>query len=263
MSNNQTFPIWTGKAPHALGDAPGDVPTITLFPPSVPANGAAMLVYPGGGFEALMDYEGEAYAHWLAGQGYYAFVVAYRLTPHGYALPEIFQDCMRSVRWARARAGQLGYDPLKIGVIGSSAGAHLCANLSVHWDLGDSKAEDPVERVSSRPDLAVLCYSPINLPRPFRWLRLFGGQVPEDKEINFYSAARNVHHDTPPAFLFHTAGDEMVPAEQSLIYARALARKKVPYEVHIYERGQHGLALGNGHPWTVECLRWLKERFSL
>jgi acetyl esterase/lipase len=261
MSNN-TQPLWSGAAPGALGDRLVDIPSITPFVPQGPKNGAAVLVFPGGGYTARMDYEGEAYAEWLAKAGYTCFVVNYRLSPDGYSLPVIFQDAVRAVRWARFHSGEYGFAADKIGVIGSSAGGHLCANLSVHWDSGDPAAADPLERTGSRPDAAVLCYPAIFLGRVLDLADLFGGHVPEKSAAEYYASARYVRKDTPPAFLFHTAADQLVPVEHSLRYARALAQKKVPFELHVYERGAHGVALGNGHPWTEECLRWLGERFG-
>ena len=258
---SQSFPLWPDKTPGTFGVRPEDIPSITLYPPTVQPNGAAMLVYPGGGYEALMDYEGEAYAQWLAGQGYYGFVVNYRLTTAGYSLPVIFQDGVRALRWVRSRADELGIVSTRIGVIGSSAGGHLCALLAVNWDRGNPDAADPVDRASSRPDLAVLCYAPLRKMGEGFGRRMFAGRVPTAEEAHFYSPIENVTRDTPPCFLFHTMGDRAVPAGDSLSFAAALAQAMVPYEIHVYERGPHGLALGNGHPWTVECLRWLKERF--
>ena len=268
----QTFPLWTGGAPGAMGSRVEDIPSITLFPPSVAPNGAAMLVYPGGGYEALMDYEGEAYARWLAGQGYYGAVVNYRLTPAGYTLPLIIGDGMRAVRWMRSRAAELGFNPAKIGVIGSSAGGHLCANLAVRWDRGTAGSADVVERVGSRPDLAVLCYPLIDiLVHEQPWVaRFFGGKAPASDTAEYFSASRHVRKETAPCFLFHTFEDDTVPDNHSLRMAQALSENSVPYELHLYERGPHGLALGNhqrggggAHPWTAACLSWLKDRFGL
>jgi acetyl esterase/lipase len=258
-----TYPLWSGSAPGALGTRPVDIPSITVYEPQGPKNGAAVLVYPGGGYTARMDYEGEAYAEWLVKEGYTSFVVNYRLTPDGYGMQRIHQDGARAIRWARSRAAEIGFAADKIGVIGSSAGGHLCATVSVHWDAGDPQAADPVERFSSRPDLAILCYPAIYLRKVMAIGPLFPQNPPTAAEIGYYATYRHIRKDTSPAFIFHTVADEVVPAEHSLRYASALERNKVPYELHFYERGPHGVALGNGHPWTKECLRWLKERFSV
>ena len=257
--NPVTCSLWPDGAPGALGQKPADIPSIALYPPTAPANGAAILVFPGGGYEALMDYEGEAYAVWLASQGYYGMVVNYRLTSGGYTLPQMTQDGIRAVRWARSRAVELGFDPSRIGIIGSSAGGHMCALLGVHWDLGDPDSADPVERVSSRPDLVVLCYAVIKFWGERSRERLFGGHKPSAQELDFFAASDHVQADTPPCFLFHTVEDQLVPVSQALLFAQALESNRVPFELHLYQRGSHGLALGSGHPWTQECLRWLKE----
>jgi acetyl esterase/lipase len=252
------YPLWQGAAPGALGTKPEDIPTVTVFEPDNELkNGAAMIVFPGGGYTALMDYEGEAYARWLAGHGYTCFVAQYRLTPNEYRLPVIFDDGARAVRWVRAHATEYGIGPRRIGIIGSSAGGHLSALLAVHFDAGRADAPDPVDRQSSRPDAVVLCYPAIHLPS---WEKNLDTLLGKDytKELRLhYCAELHVRRDSPPCFLFHTFEDPLVPVNQSMLFAEALRDKNVPFELHVYQKGGHGLALGNGHPWTAECARWL------
>jgi acetyl esterase/lipase len=257
------YPLWPEAAPAALGSRPEDIPSITVYPPE-PArkNGAAILVFAGGGWEVRVDHEGPVYAEWLASQGYTCFLVNYRLTPHGYPIPVITQDASRAVRWVRAHAAEYAIDAEKIGVIGSSAGGHICAHIAVHWDLGDPQVADPIERASSRPNLAVLCYPVTSLPRNYDWSFLFGHK-PTPEELRFYSPALNATSKSAPCFMLHTWEDTLVPLANSLRMADALKKKKVPCELHLYERGAHGIGLANGHPWTLECLRWLGERFNI
>lgn len=256
------FRLWEREVPDLREGDEGNAPFVQVYKPQNTPKRAAMLVFPGGGYNALMDYEGHDYAVWLATQGYTALVVNYRLASQGYQLPTIFGDAQRAVRWARAQAGNLGYEPQRIGVIGSSAGGHLCALLSVHGGDGQPAAGDAVERQPARPDLAVLCYPAIYLHEVLELRQLFGGSEPEAEIQRFYSADAWVTAQTSPAFLFHTAADQLVPSQHSLLYAQALATAGVPYELHIYQDGPHGVALGNGHPWTRECLRWLESRFT-
>lgn len=262
MNSHSFKPLWESGAPGALGQKTADIPAAALYPAQGKRPRGTMVVFPGGGYRGLMDYEGEAYAEWLAGQGYAALVVRYRLATDGYTLPTILKDAQRALRWARYHAAEWQGRPDQIGVIGSSAGGHLSALLSVHHDAGDAQAVDPVDRCSSRPDLAVLCYPLVYLAHTDQLVSLmFGDREPDAVERKFYSADQWVAADTSPAFLFHTFEDQLVPVDHSLGYAERLAAENVPFKLHVYERGRHGVALGNGHPWTSECLRWLEERF--
>jgi acetyl esterase/lipase len=257
-----TYPLWLDPAPAALGSRPEDIPSVSIYPPDPHRkNGAAILVFAGGNWEVRVDHEGPVYAEWLASQGYACFLINYRLTPHGYPISVITQDALRAVRWVRAHAAEYAIDPAKIGVIGSSAGGHICGHLAVHGDAGDPQSADPIERASSRPDLAVLCYPVTVLQRSYDWSYIFG-HTPTVEELHFYSPALNVTPKSSPCFMLHTWEDTVVPIANSLRLVAALKKKKVPCELHLYEHGAHGIGLANGHPWTLECLRWLAERFN-
>lgn len=261
--------LWPDGAPGALGKEPKDIPTITPYlPDPAKATGAVMVVCPGGGYGGLAPYEGEDYARWLCDQGIAGFVLKYRLGPGGYKHPRMLQDAARALRTVRFRAAEWKLDPKRVGIIGSSAGGHLASTLMTHFDAGDAAASDPIDRVSSRPDLAVLCYPVITMGD----LTHHGsrdnllGPNPSPELIEELSNERNVTSETPPCFIFHTADDKAVPVENSLNFALALRRAKVPFEIHVYEHGQHGLGLGSHpydpakwHPWTAECRRWLKQ----
>lgn len=266
MINPQTNwdPLWPAGAPLALGTDPKDTPALRFSAPTAMANGAAMVVLPGGGYGQLAVHEGEDYAHWLAGLGYAVFELRYRLATSGYRHPVMEIDAARALRKVRFLASEKGYSSDKIGIMGSSAGGHLAGLVSVKNDEGDLAAEDLIERMSSRPDLAVLCYPVIALsgPQAHRGSgnNLLGDDASEeDREA--LSLERLVTAVTPPCFLWHTVEDRVVPVENSLDFAAALRRADVKFELHIYEKGGHGLGLANGHPWTVECERWLRENF--
>lgn len=153
----------------------------------------------------------------------------------------------------------------KIGIIGSSAGGHLAGYASVQNDLGNPSADDPIERWSSRPDLTVLCYPVIAMSGP----HAHEGSANNLLGISASSEARHamslenlVTATTPPCFLWHTVEDPAVPVENSLNFASALRRAGVKFDLHLYEKGGHGIGLADGHPWTVECERWLKDQFT-
>ena len=261
--------LWSGVAPSSLGSAEKDTPTLTPFwPAPEKATGAAFIVCPGGGYRTLAAHEGEPFARWLNAQGIAAFVLKYRLTTDGYLVPVSLLDAARAVRLVRKNAADWSLDPQRIGLMGSSAGGHLTATLSTQFDGGKADATDPIERVGSRPDLAVLCYGFIlfDLPDADREARFLGpGATPEQKLL--LSPRLNVRSDTPPSFVWQTVEDDKVVVDNALSYATALREKGVPFDLHLYAKGRHGIGLGNKtfepeklHPWTRDCEFWLKLR---
>jgi len=262
--------LWTNGAPGALGKEAKDIPTLTpFFPAPDEATGAAMIVCPGGGYGGLADYEGADYARWLNDQGITAFVLKYRLGSAGYRHPVMLEDAARALRTVRFNAPRWKLDSKKIGIIGSSAGGHLASTLLTHFDAGNPTAADPIDRVCCRPDLGVLCYAVITMgPLTHRGSRenLLGPNPPQ-RLIDELSNERHVTPGTPPCFIFATDADTAVPVENSMEFAAALRKARVHFELHIYERGRHGLALGGRPynpekwlPWTKECRRWLQEQ---
>jgi acetyl esterase/lipase len=265
---NISFPLWPDGAPGALGTADKDIPTLTVFLPdttNVPT--AAVVICPGGGYGVLSSYEGKDYALWLNAHGIAGFVLKYRLGTSGYHHPVMLQDVARALRTVRARAGEWSVDPHRVGIMGSSAGSHLASTLLTHSDAGDTNSADVIERVSSRPDLGILCYPVITMGAAThvgsRNYLLGTNQPPE--LIRELSNELQVTSNTPPCFIWHTADDTVVPVQNSLDFAAALARAKVPVELHVPEHGPHGLGLGSTTydpakwlPWTFSCADWLK-----
>ena len=264
-----SFPLWTNSAPGALGSDPKDIPTLTVFPPdSGKATGAAMVICPGGGYGGLARHEGEDYARYLNSLGIAGFVLKYRLGTAGYHHPSMLQDAARAVRTVRARAAEWKIDPKKIGIMGSSAGGHLASTLLTHFDLGKPDAADPTEKESSRPDLGILCYAVITMGQfTHQGSRnnLFGNNASPEL-IRELSNELQVKPTTPPCFIWHTYEDTAVPVENSLHFAESLRKAGIPFDLHIYENGQHGIGLGSPkydpakwHPWTRDCAFWLKK----
>jgi acetyl esterase/lipase len=259
--------LWDGDAPGALGKGPQDIPTLTPFPADKDHDtGASILIFPGGGYRNLAEHEGTGYATFFASHGITAYVLKYRLGSNGYHHPVELGDAARALRLVRALARREGRDPARIGVIGSSAGGHLAATLLTHWDAGNPTSTDPVERESSRPDLGVLCYAVITMgPYTHEGSRLnLLGANPDPALVADLSNELRVTKDTPPTFLWHTAEDGVVPVENSLLFAEALHKAGVPFSLHIYEKGPHGLGLGRpgkpAPPWGDQLLYWLGER---
>jgi acetyl esterase/lipase len=264
--------LWPDAAPGALGKSVKDIPAITpFFPDADKATGAAMVICPGGGYGGLADHEGKTYALWLRDQGIAGFVLRYRLGSAGYRHPVMLQDAARALRLVRAKAGEWKIDPKRIGIIGSSAGGHLASTLLTHFDAGNPIATDPIDRESSRPDIGILCYPVITMgDKTHHGSRdnLLGKDASPEL-IAELSNELHVTKDTPPCFLFHTSEDGAVPVENSLLFAAALRKAGVPFDIHIYEKGKHGIGLGfqpysdydraKLHPWTRDCEFWLKQ----
>ncbi len=255
--------LWPDGAPGALGISTNDVPTLTPYLPEPDkATGSAIVICPGGGYAHLAKHEGEGYALWLSEQGIAGFVLKYRLGSHGYRHPAMMQDAARAIRLVRYKAADWKINPQKIGIMGSSAGGHLAATLVTHFDQGDATAQDPVDRQSSRPDLGILSYPVITMGEHTHHgsrQNLLGAN-PADELIQLLSNEKQVTGRTPPCFIWHTYEDNAVRVENSLDFACALRKAGVPFDLHIYEKGGHGMGLANGHPWTRDCLYWLTAR---
>ncbi len=258
----QAMPLWPEGAPGALGDKESDIPTLQAYlPESSSVSVPAIVVCPGGGYGGLARHEGHDYALWLNEQGLAAFVLKYRLGSKGYRHPAMLQDAARAVRMVRAKASEWKVDPKRVGIMGSSAGGHLASTLVTHFDAGDSAATDPVERQSSRPDIGILCYPVISMGP---WghggsRRNLLGDKPSQDVIWNLSNELQVTPETPPCFLWHTAEDKAVPLENSLLFAAALSKAGVPLDLHIYQKGRHGIGLANGHQWTQALRFFLQE----
>ena len=267
-ATQQPIILWPDGAPGALGREPVGIPVLTPFlVPKERATGAAVIVCPGGGYARLAEHEGRPVAEWLNTIGINAFVLKYRHTAR-YPHPAPLQDAARAIRTLRARAAEWNIDPERIGILGFSAGGHLASTIGTHFDAGRGAAPDPIERVSSRPNLLILIYPVITM----RELTHAGskknllGADPKPELVRLLSNDEQVTKETPPTFLVHTVNDAGVPVENSLLFVAALRKAGVPFELHLYERGPHGFGLGvrNGvvdpilSTWPARCADWLR-----
>ncbi len=260
-------PLYPGGAPGAKGEGPEHQPSLTWYPAVSNATGVAVVICPGGGYGGLaIDHEGRQIAEWLNSFGVAGIIVEYRMSKGGYRHPFPLQDAQRAVRTVRARSAEFGIDPAKIGIIGFSAGGHLASTVITHFDAGNPAATDAVEKVSSRPDFAVLCYPVIAFDEPFTHTgsqnNLLGKDA--DKElVRSLSNEKQVTPQTPPTFLLQTDADTVVPAENAVAFYLALRKAKVPAELHIYQPGRHGLGLAKGvvgvEQWPAALQSWLRN----
>lgn len=254
----QMMKLWSGEMPYYNSE-------IDFEPHILPyiCDGAklAVVVCPGGGYGGRCEYEGEEIGEWFNTIGITGYVLEYRVSP--YRAPAIPSDVQRGMRMARADAEKRGIK--KVGVMGFSAGGHLAATASVHWDKKLYEPTDEIDRLSARPDFSVLCYPVIDMfdfrHDGTRVCLLDERNKKADRE--FYSLHKQVTDDTPPAFLWHNCSDQAVPAENSLLYAAALSEHNISYELHVFPYGMHGGGLCQGDSyigqWTHLLERWIKE----
>jgi acetyl esterase/lipase len=218
-----------------------------------------------------IDHEGKQVAEYFTRLGITAFVLEYRVTRDrpGPLAPAPKLDVLRAIRTVRAKADQYGIDPTKIGLMGFSAGGHLASTGGTHFDLGDPNATDPIDRVSSRPDFLILGYPVITMETGVTHngsrTNLLG-KTPTPEQLAEYSNEKRVTKDTPPTFIFQTDEDAAVPAENAVRFYLALRQAKVPAELHIYEKGKHGVGINpktgaaGTDQWKERLTDWLKLR---
>ena len=266
LQEPQTLLLWPGGAPGALGTDDRDKPSITIYmPPSTAGPLTAVIIAPGGSYRALsMNNEGRVPANYFNSLGVAAFVLRYRLGPQ-YHHPIELGDMQRAIRIVRTRAAEWHIAPDRIGVMGFSAGGHLASSASTHFDNGDTGAADPIDRASSRPDFAVLCYPVISFVEPFTHQGSRAnllGENPDAALARSLSSETQVTAATPPTFLFHTNADATVPVENSVAYFIALRKAGVPAELHIFKEGRHGVGLAMQDPalaeWSRLLANWLR-----
>jgi acetyl esterase/lipase len=266
IQDGQILPLWSNGAPGAQGTDDKDIPTITVYlPRSTPSGMTAVVVAPGGGYVNLaMNHEGRQVANYMNSQGVIAFVLKYRLGPK-YHHPIELGDAQRAIRMVRANATEWHINPDRIGMMGFSAGGHLTMSASTHFEAGKADATDPIDRVSSRPDFSILGYPVISLIAPWTHQgskNALLGPNADPALAKSLSGEESVTKDTPPTFIFQTNADTTVPAENATYYYLALRKNQVPAEMHIFERGPHGVGLAMEDPalseWSKLLTNWMR-----
>lgn len=261
--------LWPdGAAPGAIGEESKDRPSMEMWKVQSTSPRPAVLICPGGGYGGLaMGHEGEEVARWFNSVGITAFILDYRHAGKGYSFPAPVLDARRALRTIRANADKWNLIEDRIGVIGFSAGGHLASTLGTHFTSGDDDSEDPIEKVSCRPDFMVLCYPVIAMGEKHTHKgsqKNLLGDSPDPNMVDKMSTYKHITKRTPPTFLFHTTADGAVPPQNSVQFYMGLLDAGVPAELHIYEKGKHGLGLAQSSPaansWPGRLAEWMRGR---
>ncbi|MBS4207844.1 alpha/beta hydrolase [Bacillus sp. FJAT-50079] len=256
--------LWENETPYAKGNSAEDRPYLVPYIVNTNESHAAVIICPGGGYQRRADHEGEPIAKWLNRLGISAFVLHYRVAPYQHPVPLL--DVQRAIRLVRHRAHEWKIDQGKIGVLGFSAGGHLASTAATLFELQADESVDEIDQISCRPDLAILCYPVISFEQYVHEgsMNRLLGEEPEQSLKELLSSEKNVSANTPPVFLWHTADDAAVPVGNALIFAEALSKQQIPYELHIYQNGRHGLGLAEEEPdvaaWIQTCEIWLRKQ---
>jgi acetyl esterase/lipase len=282
MAQTETINLWPqDKIPNfksnnveekSVTDAEGilrisgvTVPTLTAYiVPKEKATGAAVMICPGGGYGILAaSHEGSDFAKWFNDRGISAFVLKYRLPnenamTHQHEVP--LMDAMQGMKLIRQNAVKWNIDINKVGVMGFSAGGHLAATLSTHYNMGERASQE------AKPNFSILLYPVISFSPTIAHGgsrdKLLGSEKSEEL-IKYYSNELQVSDQTPPAFLVHAMDDSGVPVENSIEYYLALKKHKIPAEMHLYPKGGHGYGMrtegkGSLGNWPAAMEGWLK-----
>ncbi len=234
------------------------------LPPAATNTGAAVLICPGGGYSVeCSDYEGSWFAEWLNKQGIAGIVLKYRLPNKKPMIPLV--DAITAMETVRLNATKWNINPNKIGIAGFSAGGHLASTLATHFRTERTDAENPLDRVSSRPDFQVLLYPVISMHDELTHKGSRDnllGENPESILVDFFSNEGQVSQSTPPAFITLANDDVTVSPQNSIAYYTALENYKIPAELHIFNNGGHGFGMQKTplpvSQWPQLLIEWLK-----
>lgn len=239
-----------------------ETPVIEYYKAQNKKADGAVVIFPGGGYVRRAEYEGKNYAEYLNSIGVDAFVVEYRVAPHKFPLQLL--DARRGVRIVRYNASKYGINPDKLAVMGSSAGGHLAALISTYRGEIEFENQDEIDKMDYLPNFQILAYpviaiSDIELAHKGSLQNLVGDHF-ELAPILDPSVMAN--EKTPKAFVWHTSKDEGVNVCNSLKYGKKLRELNIPFEMHIFPDGPHGLGLAENNPhvaqWTELLKNWLK-----
>ncbi len=269
----QTIKLW-GKNRYQGQDRTDFQPTLVTYVLAGTKIRGAVLICPGGGYALTSPREAEAVALQFNAAGYHAFVLYYSVAPNRH--PQPLRDVARAINIIRSESDVWQIDPQKIAVCGFSAGGHLAASLAVHWNKKYLSEVAGIETALNRPNALILCYAVLSggkFAHRGSFDNLLGSEA-DPESVHEMSLELQVTPNTPPTFLWHTYDDTAVPVENSLLFAQALREQKVPFELHIYPTGPHGLSLATKETddggkdiahvstWMKLCTEWLEQIFE-
>lgn len=259
--------LWEKDIPYTTegADSPNFM-TVHLLDGDEPR--PCVVVLPGGGYHTRAAHEGKPIAEFFNSRGMHAAVVEYRVAPNRF--PSGLADVQRAVRILRANAGQWHIDADRVMVCGFSAGGHLAAS-SILWEdvLAADGISDPYAPISCRPNGAILCYPVISVEEEYGHTGSGKNLLSEERwqtDAAKFSLQNHVTAETPKVFLWHTSDDSCVNVKNSLIFAEKLRDNGIPFELHIYPQGPHGLGLASNRPdvsgWADLAADWILRNFA-
>jgi len=222
-----------------------------------------IVVLPGGGYSERVSHEGKTIAEFYNSQGFNAFVVDYRVLP--YKFPCALTDAQRAIKIIKSRADEFHVDVDKIFVIGFSAGGHLASCVATMEDY--AKIGDELDDINPNVTGAILSYPVISGYKEDGWIARCVENIAEGTNTTAHelSTHKLVSENTPPCFIWHTSEDQTVDVQHSLLFAKALKDKKIPFEMHIFPFGHHGLGLAQAtkdvSKWSYLSTEWIKNNF--
>ncbi len=237
-------------------------PQIQVYLPArLKANGASIVIFPGGSYAGLtFDFEGKQQAQFFMEHGIAAFVVKYRIPSDKTMVDKSIgplQDAQQAMRFVRTHAQEWNLDPSRVGVIGFSAGGHLASTLATHF--ARAYIDNP-GNVNLRPDFLILIYPVISMDPRITHMdsrNALLGSEPSDEQVRLFSNELQVTSETPPTLLIHATDDQLVDADNSIAFYQAARRAGVPVEMHLLEKGQHGLFLTTRDRWQSTIMDWI------
>ena len=236
-------------------------PELHFLPAKAEHPVGCVIICAGGSYRIRAYHEAYPYAEVLNAAGIHAAVLDYRVAPYHY--PAQLYDVQRAIRTVRYHAEEWNVLPDKIGICGSSAGGHLAVMAAEHFDYGKDDG-DEIDKMSCRPDAAVLCYAVATLGEYTHAGTKKNITLGDEALALKLTGEKNVPDDCPPMFIWHTAEDAIVPVPNSLLMALALSEKKIPYEMHIFPEGWHGVGLceetfPHTAQWSALLVKWLEK----
>lgn len=235
---------------------------LVYLPAKSRANGASILVFPGGSYAGLtFDYEGTQQARFLIDHGIAAFVVKYRIPSDQTMIDKSIgplEDAQQAIRFVRLHAKEWSLDPTRVGAIGFSAGGHVASTLATHFNM--AYVANP-EHISLRPDFLIVVYPVISMDARIAHMdsrKALLGPHPSTSQVRFFSSELQVTRQTPPTLILDAADDRLVDPENSIVFFDALRHAGVTVEARFFERGQHGFFLLPRDRWQEPIIAWLR-----